>query len=43
MISNNDFGQVFITDTSMNRVSDIFNKISVPVKLFKVTGGVIDA
>ncbi|HMG10967.1 MAG TPA: hypothetical protein VK609_20785, partial [Mucilaginibacter sp.] len=43
MVSNNDFGQVFITDTSVNRVENIFNKIAVDVKLFKVTGGAIDA
>ena len=43
MVSNNDFGQVFITDTSVNRVQDIFQRINVDVKLFKVTGGVIDA
>jgi DNA replication and repair protein RecF len=43
MVSNNDFGQVFITDTSMSRVKGIFEKISVDVKLFKVTEGNIDA
>jgi len=43
MISNHDFGQVFITDTSVSRVENVFNKIAVDVKLFKVTGGVIDA
>jgi DNA replication and repair protein RecF len=43
MVSNNDFGQVFITDTSINRVQDIFEKISVEVKLFKVSEGNIDA
>jgi DNA replication and repair protein RecF len=43
MVSNNDFGQVFITDTSVSRVENIFNKIAVDVKLFKVRGGAIDA
>ncbi|RYU90504.1 DNA replication/repair protein RecF [Mucilaginibacter terrigena] len=43
MVSNNDFGQVFITDTSLSRVEGIFNKINVSVKLFKVTEGNIDA
>ncbi|MDR6942471.1 DNA replication/repair protein RecF [Mucilaginibacter pocheonensis] len=43
MVSNNDFGQVFITDTSVSRVENVFNKIAVDVKLFKVTGGTIDA
>lgn len=43
MVSNNNFGQVFITDTSMERVQAIFEKINVEVKLFKVTEGNIDA
>jgi DNA replication and repair protein RecF len=43
MVSNNDFGQVFITDTGVGRVESVFNKIGVPVKLFKVKGGAIDA
>ena len=43
MISNHDFGQVFITDTSISRVKNIFMKIGVEIKLFKVKGGEIDA
>ena len=43
MVSNNDFGQVFITDTGVDRVEQVFNKIGVAVKLFKVKGGAIDA
>ncbi|PAW92131.1 DNA replication and repair protein RecF [Mucilaginibacter sp. MD40] len=43
MVSNNDFGQVLITDTSMERVQGIFNKINVNVKIFKVTEGNINA
>ncbi|RFZ91827.1 DNA replication/repair protein RecF [Mucilaginibacter conchicola] len=43
MVSNNNFGQVFITDTSMERVKAIFDRINVDVKLFKVTEGNIDA
>ncbi|WP_454803422.1 DNA replication/repair protein RecF [Mucilaginibacter phyllosphaerae] len=43
MVSNNDFGQVFITDTSLSRVEGIFDKINVEVKLFKVAEGNIDA
>jgi DNA replication and repair protein RecF len=43
MISNHDFGQVFITDTNVSRVKNIFNEIGVDIKLFKVTGGEIDA
>ena len=43
MVSDNSFGQVFITDTSPTRVERIFNDINVPVKLFKVRDGEIDA
>ena len=43
MVSNNNFGQVFITDTSTTRVQDIFTAIDVPVKLFTVKEGEINA
>src|ERR1700733_4834177 len=43
MISNHDFGQVFITDTNVSRVKNIFGEIGVDIKLFKVKGGEIDA
>jgi DNA replication and repair protein RecF len=43
MISNHNFGQVFITDTHVNRVKNIFNEIGVAIRLFKVKGGEIDA
>jgi DNA replication and repair protein RecF len=43
MVSNHDFGQVFITDTSVGRVKGIFNDINVDLKLFKVVEGSIDA
>jgi len=43
MISNHDFGQVFITDTNVSRVKSIFNEIGVDINLFKVKGGEIDA
>jgi DNA replication and repair protein RecF len=43
MISNHDFGQVFITDTHVNRVEKVFNEIGVVIQLFKVKGGEIDA
>jgi len=43
MVSAHDFGQVLITDTSVERVQHIFSNINVDVKLFKVTGGEINA
>ena len=42
MISNHDFGQVFITDTSAVKVEAIFKEIDVDLKLFKVAGGEIN-
>ncbi|HZX59723.1 MAG TPA: DNA replication and repair protein RecF, partial [Mucilaginibacter sp.] len=42
MVSNHDFGQVFITDTSAAKIENIFKEIGVDVKLFKVKGGEID-
>jgi DNA replication and repair protein RecF len=42
MVSDRNFGQVFITDTSARRASDVFKKIKVDFKLFKVSGGQID-
>jgi len=43
MVSNHDFGQVFITDTSKEKASAIFKRIGVDIKLFEVKGGAIDA
>jgi DNA replication and repair protein RecF len=43
MVSNNDFGQVFITDTSDARVRNIFDGMNVPIRIFKVKEGAIDA
>lgn len=43
MVSNNDFGQVFITDTSGERVSRIFNDLDVQIRIFKVDKGIVYA
>ena len=43
MVSNHDFGQVFITDTNASKVAGIFDKIGVDIRLFKIKGGEIDA
>ena len=43
MVSNHNFGQVFITDTGYNRVKQIFEDMQVPVKLFKIAQGEVDA
>ncbi|MVN90839.1 DNA replication/repair protein RecF [Mucilaginibacter aquatilis] len=39
LVSNKEFGQVFITDANPKRVTDIFNKIKVEVKLFDISRG----
>lgn len=43
MISDRNFGQVFITDTNLDRVKGVFDNIGVEIKLFKVNGGEVDA
>jgi DNA replication and repair protein RecF len=43
MVSNNDFGQVFITDTSTERVNRIFNDLAVKIRIFKVEKGIVYA
>lgn len=42
MVSDNSFGQVFITDTNAARVQDIFEKIGVKISIFNVHKGQID-
>lgn len=41
MVSEDDFGQIFITDTNANRVRQIFNEIGVDLKLFQIDKGTI--
>jgi DNA replication and repair protein RecF len=42
MVSHQDFGQIFITDTGRERVLALFNKINVPVTLFEVNNGSVN-
>ena len=39
MVSDKDFGQIFITDTSRERVESIFEKLKVEVRVFEVESG----
>lgn len=39
MVSHQDFGQIFITDTHKERVAAVFDEIKVPIKLFEVKEG----
>ena len=41
MVSDKDFGQIFITDTSRSRVETIFSELKVPVTIFEVHKGQI--
>jgi DNA replication and repair protein RecF len=41
MVSHQDFGQIFITDTGKERLLSIFNKIKVDVTLFDVSNGAV--
>lgn len=41
MVSHQDFGQIFITDTDKERVKSVFEKIQVDVTLFEVKEGQI--
>jgi DNA replication and repair protein RecF len=41
MVSDKDFGQIFITDTSRNRIENIFLKLDVPITIFDIEKGYI--
>jgi len=41
LVSRDEFGQLFITDSHSHRIPEIFSKISVPLKLFHVENGVV--
>lgn len=43
MVSDKDFGQIFITDTSRQRIEDIFSRIGVGIKIFDVASGNVTA
>lgn len=42
MVSDNNFGQVFITDTNAERMQQIFDRIGVEVTIFNVHQGQVD-
>jgi len=43
LVSNDEFGQLFLTDTHKNRVQEVFSGIKVPLKLFNVDEGITTA
>lgn len=41
MVSDKDFGQIFITDTSRKRIEEIFSALNVPVNIVDIDKGAI--
>lgn len=41
MVSNDEFGQIFITDTDTTRILKIFNEINQPIRIFDIEGGYV--
>jgi DNA replication and repair protein RecF len=39
MVSDDEFGQIFITDTDANRIRKIFDEIAQPIRIFDILGG----
>ena len=39
MVSNDEFGQIFITDTDASRIRKIFEEIAQPIRIFDIVGG----
>ncbi len=42
MVSNDEFGQIFITDTDAKRIRKIFDEIEQPIRIFEITGGQVN-
>ena len=41
LVSRDNFGQLFISDTHPERVKKIFNDIGIPIRVFEVTSGFV--
>jgi len=41
LVSEDEFGQIFITDTDAVRIQHIFNDIAQPIRIFDIEGGTI--
>lgn len=39
MVSDDEFGQIFITDTDAGRIRKIFDEIQQPIRIFDIRGG----
>lgn len=41
LVSDNSFGQVFITDTQQERIGMVFNKVDIDHKIFRIDNGTV--
>jgi DNA replication and repair protein RecF len=41
LVSHDSFGQIFITDTRGDRVSEIFSSIRKPIRIFSIENGMV--
>ncbi len=42
LVSEEEFGQIFLTDTDAERIRKIFNEIGQPIRIFDVQGGQVN-
>ncbi|MGO3106903.1 MAG: DNA replication/repair protein RecF [Sphingobacterium sp.] len=42
LVSEDQFGQIFLTDTDGKRIERIFDEIAKPIRIFEVKGGAVD-
>jgi len=42
LVGNNNFGQVFITDTQKERIARIFTTVNVDHKIFRIDNGIVE-
>ena len=42
LVSDNKFGQIFISDTNVDRLSKILKEMNQPYKIFKITNNKIE-
>jgi len=43
LVSEDEFGQLFLTDTDADRIKAVFDGISQPIRIFEVKGGTVHA
>jgi len=42
LVSDDEFGQIFITDTDASRIRKIFDEIAQPIRIFDIAGGQVN-